>query len=332
MPNAPDGLPCIDLRGDDDPAAALLPALTTAGCCHLRHHGLEATAARAQQATAAFFALPTAERRSIHIDRSPHARGWSEMHNERDHREQLHVGRELAAGTDDGAGGRLQGPNLWPQTLPELRGALLDLLAAAADLGNRLLRRIGAALALPAADLAPTGDGPDYSLLKAICYHPQPEHARLRGVAAHCDWSLLTLLTQDQVGGLEVRTPAASWCPVQPLADTLFVTIGEVLQILTGGRLRATPHRVSNPSRTATRLSLPVFVNPSRHATIARAANLPFRGEPDPDGDHVHRVQAPHIDPSPFCFGASEWHRKGLGRWCWRPACIAPERLRTRDV
>ncbi|MBK8099452.1 MAG: isopenicillin N synthase family oxygenase [Planctomycetes bacterium] len=316
---AADGLPCLDLRAGN--GHELLRALTTAGACHLLAHGLEATAARARHAAAAFFALPDHDRRAIHIDRSPHARGWSTMHNERDHREQLHIGRELAAGSDDGAGGLLQGPNLWPAALPELRGALLDLLDDAARLGHRLLASIGAALVLPPDTLATDHQEPDYSLLKAICYHPQPADRPWRGVAAHCDWSWLTLVTQDRTGGLEIRTPDGVWRPVAPLPDALFLNVGEVLQIVTGGRLQATPHRVCNPSHTVSRLSLPVFVNPPRQAMVARAAAFPFEGRTDLADDHVHRVQPPHLDPPPFRYGASEWDRKGVGRWCWRPAC-----------
>ena len=97
-------------------------------------------------------------------------------------------------------------------------------------------------------------DGCPYTLLKLIAYYPQPPNsmdAPLRGVAPHHDYSLLTLLSQDNVGGLQVLHPriANRWDDVIPVPNSLFVNAGELLAIATRGLIRAAPHRVTNLSR-----------------------------------------------------------------------------------
>jgi isopenicillin N synthase-like dioxygenase len=88
------------------------------------------------------------------------------------------------------------------------------------------------------------------------------------------------------------------------------VNLGELAEAATGGRLRATPHRVVNRSSARARLSIPVFVCPPLPATV----------QPRPqarrcDGEHVHRVLPPDVS-QPFVFGDGEWRRKGENVWC----------------
>jgi isopenicillin N synthase-like dioxygenase len=88
------------------------------------------------------------------------------------------------------------------------------------------------------------------------------------GVGEHTDYGLLTLLEQDDVGGLQVRTPAG-WVNAAPIAGALVCNIGDMLDRLTGGSYRSTPHRVRGPAGTA-RLSFPFFFDPSWDAVVDR--------------------------------------------------------------
>jgi isopenicillin N synthase-like dioxygenase len=217
----------------------------------------------AVEAAHAFFALPTAVKATTAIERSPHFRGWSEMHNERDWREQIHFGRERPAAGDDPAFPafqRLEGPNLWPPDR-RWRATIAAYLDAVAELGERLLACVAADLGLPASPFARVGrDG--YLLLKLIGYHPQPSvEAHRSGVAAHVDFSWLTLTLQDSPG-LHVLPPGGSWVQVEAVPGSLWVHAGELLQVASGGAYQATPHRVINPSLDHTRVSLPLFLNP----------------------------------------------------------------------
>ena len=62
--------------------------------------------------------------------------------------------------------------------------------------------------------------------------------------AAHTDSGFLTLLAQDGVAGLQVRAADGQWLEVPPRDDALVVNFGQVLERWSGGRIRATEHRV----------------------------------------------------------------------------------------
>lgn len=355
---------CGDLGGGEAQRAALgrrlLLALQGPGFAALRGHGLEARGAEVLAAARAAFALPAADKDALHIRRSPCFRGYSEMKNARDWREQLHFAAEepalaaqpapakddaappatrdpaLAAQpapAEDGAAPpatrdpspwtRLRGPNLWPAALgAPFREALLAYLAEGGALGAALLSALALGLGLDGAALDPGAD--PYLLLKLICYHPQPAQAASAaprpGVAPHCDWSLVTLLLSD-APGLEVRGADGRWRPATAETGEFLLNAGELLELASGGAVAASPHRVINPSAQSSRLGIPLFLNPDLGFSVAALLPEPRR-EAAPEAEHVHRVLPPGPAPRALHFGESEWRRKGLGRWCHDPACL----------
>jgi isopenicillin N synthase-like dioxygenase len=102
----------------------------------------------------------------------------------------------------------------------------------------------------------------------------------------HCDSGFMTLLAQDGVGGLQARADDGRWIDVPPADDALAVNFGKVLERWTGGRIRATEHRVLGSGRE--RFSIPFFYEPAVDAEIAP---LPLAGvepfEPFLFGDHL---------------------------------------------
>jgi isopenicillin N synthase-like dioxygenase len=266
-------------------------------------------------ASHAFFSLPDGDKRALAIERSAHFRGWSQMHNERDWREQLHLGRERPAADERPEFRRLEGPNLWPEDAA-WRGVVAGYIDAAARIGGAILDALARALGVGAGCFARVGsDG--YLVAKLIGYHPQQEARAARsGVAAHVDFSWLTINLQDSAG-LEVRRPDGAWTPVDVRPGAVWVHAGELLEHATRGRYAAAPHRVVNPSARRTRVSVPVFVNPPLDAIV------PVFDGPDAPApaagacEHVHRVIAPRARRAPFHFGRAEWRRKGEGGWCF---------------
>ncbi len=102
----------------------------------------------------------------------------------------------------------------------------------------------------------------------------------------HVDSGFVTLLAQDGVTGLQAQTRNGSWMTVPPVEGTLAVNFGKLLARWTGGRIRATLHRVIG--RNQQRYSVPFFYEPSVDTVIAP---LPIAGcepfEPVSYGDHL---------------------------------------------
>lgn len=102
----------------------------------------------------------------------------------------------------------------------------------------------------------------------------------------HADSGFVTLLVQDGVGGLQARAGDGAWLDVPPDEGTLAVNFGLVLSRWTGGRVRATEHRVLEPGQP--RYSIPFFYEPTVDAVIeplpiSDAGNF----EPFLYGDHL---------------------------------------------
>lgn len=181
----------------------------------------------------------------------------------------------------------LSGPNQWPE-LEGFRAACEAYAAALTGLGQQLmglaLEAIGAVdRAILEAFEVPT------IWLRLLHYPPQPPQAPedLYGSAPHKDFGCLTILAQDDVGGLQVQTPAGRWVDAAPMADAFVVNVGDMLHRLTNGRLLSTPHRVINASGRE-RYSVPFFFDPHVSAEIAPLPGTgPARFEPLNFGDFL---------------------------------------------
>jgi isopenicillin N synthase-like dioxygenase len=223
----------------------------------------------------AFFALPQAEKLAIEMVNSPHFRGYNRVAWERtrgapDWREQIDIGPERAALARTAtlpAWARLQGPNQWPATLPRLRPVVLRWQTAALAVLARLMQAFAAALGQPEDVLEPLyRDRPHY-LVKLIRYPGRETTQSDQGVGAHKDAGLLTLLLQDEHGGLQVET-ADGWIDVEPRPGTFVVNIGELLELASDGYLRATLHRVCVPPAGTERISIAFFLGARLDATV----------------------------------------------------------------
>ena len=125
---------------------------------------------------------------------------------------------------------RLQGPNQWPAALPELRAAVLSWQAAATRVLTRLLRAFALSLGQSEDVFEPLYRNGPHVLVKLIRYPGRDLTRSDQGVGAHKDSSLLSLLLQDDQGGLQVET-AHGWVDVAPRTGALVVNIGELLEL-----------------------------------------------------------------------------------------------------
>ena len=233
-------------------------------------------------ASRAFFSLPLERKLNIAMSRGGRAwRGYFPVGGELtsghpDLKEGLYVGSELAA-DDPRVSVPLHGPNLFPDDdVPALRPAVLAWMADVAEVARLVMTAIARSL-----DLAPDYFArtwmQDPTLLFRIFHYPAADDDRW-GVGEHTDYGVLTLLLQDDVGGLEVKSRGA-WIPVAPQPGALVCNIGDMLDRMTGGVYRSTPHRVRNRSGRD-RYSFPLFFDPSWDARVTRLPNAP---PPDED-------------------------------------------------
>lgn len=161
----------------------------------------------------------------------------------------------------------LHGRNVFPNR-PEFRETVLAYLAAMTRLGHTLMGGIALSLGLDESYFADRYTSDPLILFRIFNYpadaaaDPEPRW----GVGEHTDYGLLTILKQDDSGGLQVKS-RASWIPAPPVPGSFVCNIGDMLDRMTGGRYRSTPHRVKNVSRRD-RLSFPFFFDPNFNAEI----------------------------------------------------------------
>ncbi|MFJ6939506.1 isopenicillin N synthase family dioxygenase [Streptomyces sp. NPDC101132] len=279
-PAAP-ALPVLDLSAADDPATRdafreqLHAVARETGFLYLTGHGISpAEMTRILDVTRAFFALPEADRLAVSNLNSPHFRGYTRIGHEltggaSDWRDQLDVGAERPApevGPGDPAYLWLEGPNQWPEALPELRTVVLEWQRRLAAVAHRLLKELLASIGAPQDFFDEAFDRPHLHT-KLIRYPGSAPSGADQGVGAHKDYGFLTLLLQDSVGGLQV-VKDGGFVDVPPMPGAFVVNLGELLEIATEGYLTATDHRVVSPPGAVERFSVPFFYNPRLDAVI----------------------------------------------------------------
>ena len=276
-----DTLPLIDVGAlvapDSTPAerAAVARALDAAarrfGFFYARGHCVEAALIERLVSCAwQFFGQDEAEK--LRIPMSAGGRAWrgyfplgGELTSDRpDWKEGLYLGSEL--GPDHPRvvqGVILHGPNLWP-AIEGFRETVLSYLDATARLGHALMAGLALGLGLPERYFHEHGTADPLLLLRLFNYpsRPVPTESTARwGVGEHTDYGYLTILWQDDVGGLQVKTPDG-WIDAPPIPGTFVCNIGDMLDRITGGRYRSLPHRVALNTSGRDRLSIPLFFDP----------------------------------------------------------------------
>lgn len=283
-----DEVPTLDIRSyKEDPMAFARDfgaAYRSSGFCCITGHGIDpALIEAAYAAFREFFALSEAVKRRYHIAGAGGARGYTPFRIETavgschpDLKEFWHVGREFESGTArSDVEHEAMPPNLWPSEIPEFRSAASALYRALDQLGTKLLRAVAIDLGLDAPwfdDKIDRGN----SILRPLHYPPVlgsllpgeniSEHDGSLRSAAHQDINLITLLIGASDAGLQIRTRNGRWLPITTPGDAIVVNAGDMLEHLSNGIYRSTPHRVVNPQgadSTRSRYSVPFFLHPN---------------------------------------------------------------------
>ncbi|WP_020468040.1 isopenicillin N synthase family dioxygenase [Zavarzinella formosa] len=272
-------------------AAKLDAACRQSGFFYVTGHGVDTELQRRlHDLSREFFSLPVEVKDRIAMRYGGRAwRGYFRVGDELtsgkpDQKEGLYFGQELPADHPlTLAHTPLHGPNLFPEQPAGLREAVLSYMAALTRLGHRLMAGLALGLGLDGNYFADHGMRDPLTLFRIFNY-PPPADPGLWGVGEHTDYGLLTILLQDDAGGLEVKS-GASWIAAPPLPGSFVCNIGDMLDRMTRGIYRSTPHRVRNPA-PRNRLSFPFFFDPNFFSPV-QTVDLPS-GEITPD-DHASR-------------------------------------------
>ncbi len=283
-------IPVIDITGltdvpSDDLVAQFRKAYGETGFGYITGHGIDqALIDSVFAASAAFHALPADQKQAFALD-SGH-RGYIAINTSTDvnsaHAEvtkpnqsaSLMMLREDTAHDPDVY---LSGPNQWPD-LDGFRDLMLRYKTEMSDLGRRLMRLAVLAAGADPEPVLRDGFATPTTWLRLLHYRPTdplgPDD--LFGSAPHNDFGCLTLLAQDGIGGLQVKTPAGNWVDAPKIEGSFVVNVGDMLHRMSNGRLLSTPHRVINRSGRE-RYSVPFFFDPHVSYDIAP---MPGTGTP----------------------------------------------------
>lgn len=271
-------VPTIDATS---PSRTDLHALDTACRDHgfflLTNHGLNNVLSNAWRETERFFDAPRSVRTAIMRDRD-NPLGYFDREltkRKRDHKEVFDFVDPTFA--------PVEAHNRWPNDLPGFRETMTELYDALSTLTDRTLEIVLDALGLTGESRNVITCSRRGSMLRLNHYpvgDPVPEQERdgladlgPTALGYHTDPGIITLLIQDNIGGLQTESYTHGWIDVPPQSGTIVVNLGDCMQAYTNDRYRAAVHRVV-PMTKRRRFSIPYFSNPPREATVAPIAAL----------------------------------------------------------
>jgi len=275
-------VPVVDLS---NPSATSLAALDAACRDHgfflLSGHGLDALIERTWRETARFFDADRALRQAIVRDKD-NPLGWFDRELTKRRRDQ----KEVFDFVDPAMPG-LDRKNRWPENLPGFRDSMVSFFDAFSVLADRTLALLYQTLDLSERGRAQIVSDRRSSTVRLNHYplvDPVPDSEREglpdlgeTALGYHTDPGVLTLLLQDDTGGLQTQSARDGWIDVAPTRGTVVVNLGDCMQSWTNDRWRAAVHRVV-PMTRKRRFSIPYFSNPHRDAVIEPVAELCARG------------------------------------------------------
>ncbi|OED41134.1 hypothetical protein AB833_10270 [Chromatiales bacterium (ex Bugula neritina AB1)] len=287
-------IPVVDiteLRDGTNPrevAKQLHAASQGLGFIYVKGHGIPTAAIEAARSAAYQFFRASDEQKST-VTISARHRGWlSQGQSKMTDDAPADLKESFLWGYQDEHGHTVQdhplrGTNQWPEFVPALENSAVEYFEYAHDVAHHLMRGFAIGLEL-AEDFFLQQVQRPLSRASFVYYPAQPADSSENqfGVAPHTDFGVLTVLCQDDTGGLQVQDVHGDWIHAPPIEDTLIVNVGDLLCRWTDGEYKSTPHRVVNSSGRE-RMSLVLAFDP----------------EPDTPIDATHVFGANHQPKEP---------------------------------
>ncbi|KAK9667949.1 hypothetical protein RND81_13G023100 [Saponaria officinalis] len=157
--------------------------------------------------------------------------------------------------------------NRWPESPAELREAAQEYGRGVEKLGLKILELIALSLGLDANRL--TEFHKDTSLsVRLHQYAPRPDPEAMLEAGTHTDTGCVTVLAQDDIGGLEVkRKNDGEWIALKPVSGALTINIGDIVQVWSNDKYHSVVHRV-RPNTTKERLSIASLFGPAYYVNV----------------------------------------------------------------
>ncbi|XP_030450532.1 jasmonate-induced oxygenase 2-like [Syzygium oleosum] len=173
----------------------------------------------------------------------------------------------VPASHEDGEEGVIEWTNRWPEYPPGLREAFEEYAQEVEKLAYKLMGLIAQSLGLPASRFDEFFKD-QTSFIRLNHYPPCPAPHLALGLGRHKDMGALTILAQDDVGGLEVKRKSdEEWVFVKPIPDAFVINVGDIIQVWSNETYESVEHRVTVNSEKE-RFSIPFFFNPSHYTMV----------------------------------------------------------------
>lgn len=278
-------IPVIDLgaaessaAGAEQQARALQRACLDTGFFYIANHGMpQSLIDRQFEWSKRFFSLPMEKKIALAQKNSYAKRGYEPpLAQVLDDGSPADLKESFRYGPDPGSSHPYAlrklptyGPSQWPVDYSDMKEQSMEYYNDIAAVGDRVLRLIAKSLELADDFFLPFYRQP-MGTVRLLRYPPHPTNGRDNqlGAGAHTDWGGITILAQDDVGGLEVRNVDGEWIEAPPVSGTFVVNLGEMLARWTNDFYKTNMHRVKNNSTARDRYSIATFYDPEYDAKI----------------------------------------------------------------
>ncbi len=269
-----------DPSGQKRVAKEIYQACHEVGFLYLINHGIpQAQISRAFEESRQFFNLPMAQKQEISWSNELSNRGYVGVERERldetqpgDLKEAFNMGKEVTQAEAAKTGASLV-LNRWPEGQDEFRMVINEFFKVCATSAARVFRAFAIALSIPETFIADKHRKHNYTL-RLLHYPPlsvAPKPGQIRA-GAHSDYGTLTLLFQDDVGGLEVLNTEGQWISAPSVPGAVLINTGDLTERWSNDVFRSTKHRVGLPQPEKAerdRYSIAFFCQPDAEAEIA---------------------------------------------------------------
>ncbi|KAH0843054.1 putative 2OG-Fe(II) oxygenase family oxidoreductase [Fonsecaea pedrosoi] len=282
------------------------------GFFQLTNHGVSAELQQSIFAAAKqLFDLPLEEKLQARLTPSTKGRGYETIGDQMlepgaapDTKEAIYLGEDLPADHPRVLQGEYGcGSNIFPPSLgPGWHETCMEYFYAMTALAQEVMRALACALDIPEDYFDRFTESAPTATLRLVHYPPTPrtvsdheENNKARGCGAHRDFGCVTLLLQDQVGGLQVQDEeTGEFLAVDPCPGAYVVNLGNLMARWTNHHYTSNTHRVMNFS-PADRYSIPFFFSGNATYTLETIPGLEQRPP-----SALTRKFGPVIPPEPY--------------------------------